>query len=229
MFPEWYNKRMDGKGISIIIPFYNEEDNVEPVIAEVMEKIPGAEIVAVDDGSTDGTLGELRKFPSLRVHSFSKNLGQGVAIHTGIKSAANECCVIMDGDGQYDPAIIPELAAGLERAHLVCGWRRSRSDKKTVILASRFSNSLRRLVLGDNVRDTGGIKAIRRSAALAHLWPFEGMHRYIAPIFFRAGLAIEEIPVPHRPRKSGRTKYTNTDRAIRGIIDLVRVSYTTPR
>lgn len=213
------------KDISIIIPFYNEEENVEPVINEVIEKVPGAEIVAVNDGSTDATLERLRKFPSVRVHSFLKNLGQGFAVHAGLKIARNEYCVIMDGDGQYDPSVIPGLAAALDHADLVCGWRQDRRDSRNTILASKFSNSVRRMVLGDNIKDTGGIKALRRSTALQYLWPFEGMHRYIPSIFFRTGLAITEISVAHRPRKFGRSKYTHLGRVARGMIDLVRVSH----
>ncbi len=211
------------KDISIIIPFYNEEENVEPVISEIMEKVPGAEIVAVDDGSTDATLERLQKFPSVRIHSFFENLGQGFAVHAGLEIASNEYCVIMDGDGQYDPSVIPGLVGALMNADLVCGWRQNRRDSGNVILASKFSNSVRRMVLGDNVKDAGGIKALRRSPALRHLKPFEGMHRYIPSIFFRAGLAITEIPVAHRSRKSGRSKYTHLGRAARGIVDLVRV------
>ncbi len=209
--------------ISIIIPFYNEEDNVEPVIREVMEKVPGAEIVAIDDGSTDRTASELRKFPTLRVVTFFENLGQGFAIYAGLGRAANERCVVMDGDGQYDPLSVIGLADGLDSVHLVCGRRMNRSDRASAIFASRFSNSVRRLIFGDQIMDTGGIKAIRRSTALDLLWPFEGLHRYIASIFFRAGLPMSEVPVNHRPRLFGTTKYTHSGRAMRGLVDLVMV------
>ncbi|HEY9480885.1 MAG TPA: glycosyltransferase family 2 protein [Candidatus Paceibacterota bacterium] len=213
----------DNHRFSIVIPFYNEEGNVVPVIRETKEALPGVEIVAVNDGSTDSTYLELLKFPDIKVVSFPENRGQGVALYEGIYAASNEHCVLMDGDGQFDPRDAALLAFELFNAHLVIGVRAHRKDTGHTIFFSKIANAVRRIILGDSVTDTGSMKAVRRNSALEHLFPFEGIHRYIPSFFAAVGLSIREIPISHRPRHSGKTKYSHTSRALRGICHLIFV------
>lgn len=214
--------------VSVIIPFYNEENNVEPVLAELMNKVPGCEVIAVNDGSTDRTLEKLlavgRRSPALRVHSFMENKGKGFAVHTGLSIASNEFCILTDGDGQFDPRDIPALIKGLEAGFdLACGVRTARLDGLGRMLVSRMSNAIRRMMLGDSVADTCSMKAVRLSHSRRLLVAFEGLHRFIPSFFYNAGLRIIEIPISHRPRLYGKTKYSNTGRAIRGVADMIRL------
>ena len=213
--------------VSIIIPFYNEEAIVAEVLAEVAQCQPGAEIIAVDDGSSDGTWTAIARAPGVRGIRFERNQGQSAAMYAGLTAASGEICVNMDGDGQNDPADIATLVARLEDSgsDVVCGYRAKRKDTASRRYASKIANAIRRSILDDGLRDTGcSLKAFKREA-VACLIPFNGMHRYLAAFFRRAGYTIEEVPVNHRPRAAGSSKYTNFDRALRGIYDLFGVSW----
>ena len=215
--------------VSIVIPFYNEAENVESVLDETRRTNPDAEIIAVNDGSSDQTETIIREHPDVRLVSFGRRLGQSAALYAGLKSAQGEICVMMDGDGQSDPADIPLLVSALDQAELVCGFRRSRQDNWSRRISSRLANFIRRLVLHDTVRDTGcTLKAIRR-ADVRHLIPFNGMHRFLPVFFQKAGLKVAEVPVNHRPRKHGKSKYTNWERAWRGLYDLIGVRWLMAR
>ncbi|MGH7992670.1 MAG: glycosyltransferase family 2 protein [Limisphaerales bacterium] len=215
--------------ISIIIPFYNEEENVVSVLTETRRTNPEAEIVAVNDGSSDQTEAMIRQHADVRLISFGRHLGQSAALYTGLKLAQGEICVMMDGDGQSDPADIPGLVSLLDRADLVCGCRRNRQDTWSRRSASRIANFIRRRVLHDNVHDTGCTLKTMRRADTRHLIPFNGLHRYLPVFFNQAGLRIIEAPVNHRPRKHGRSKYTNWERAVRGLYDLIGVRWLMAR
>src|SRR5215472_3668773 len=150
--------------VSIIIPFYNEEGNVDSVLEETRRTNPDAEIIAVDDGSSDRTKAMIRRHPDVRLVSLERNLGQSAALYTGLKAAQGEICVMMDGDGQSDPADIPNLVSQLDHADLVCGYRRVRQDNWSRRGASRIANFIRRMVLHDGVRDTGcTLKAMKKA------------------------------------------------------------------
>lgn len=217
--------------VSVVIPFFNEEGNVSALLSEVRAAVPGAEIVAVDDGSRDGTLGILRREPGVTVFSYGKNLGQSAALHLGLHRATGEVLVMMDGDGQNDPADIPALLAAMREsgADAAFGFRRRRMDSLSKKITSRLGNGIRRAVLGDALVDTGcSLKAIRREH-VRFLVPFNGMHRYFGVFFARAGLKVVQVPVNHRPRTHGISKYTNMGRALRGVRDLVGVSWLMDR
>jgi dolichol-phosphate mannosyltransferase len=215
--------------ISIIVPFYNEEENVASVLEETHRTNPEAEIIAVNDGSNDRTEAMIKEQTDVRLISFGCHLGQSAALYTGLKSAQGEICVMMDGDGQSDPADIPGLVSMLDRADLVCGYRRNRQDTWSRRSSSRIANFIRRMVLHDTVRDTGcTLKAMRR-ADTRHLLPFDGLHRYLPVFFNNAGLRIIEIPVNHRPRQHGKSKYTTRERAMRGLYDLIGVRWLMAR
>ena len=215
--------------VSIIIPFYNEEENVEAVLVEARRTNPEAEIIAVNDGSNDRTEAMIRQHPDVRLISLGCRLGQSAALYTGLQSARGEICVMMDGDGQSDPADISDLVSMLDKADLVCGYRRTRQDTWSRRGASRIANFIRRMVLHDGVRDTGCTLKAMRKVDMRHLLPFNGLHRYLPVFFNHAGLRIVEVPVNHRPRKGGKTKYNNLERALRGFHDLIGVRWLLTR
>ncbi|NJK92077.1 MAG: glycosyltransferase family 2 protein [Blastochloris sp.] len=211
--------------VSVVVPFYNEEENVTELLREILQCLPEAEVIAVNDGSTDGTLGKLRENGRVRVLDLPRNLGQSAALFQGLHAATGEFCVMLDGDGQNDPADIPLLLKALEDRDFVCGVRRKRQDTWSRRLGSRWANSIRRFVLGDQATDTGcTLKAMRREH-VQHLIPFNGMHRYIPALLGGADLRMGEVEVNHRPRRFGVSKYTLGGRALRGIWDLVGVRW----
>ncbi len=211
--------------VSIVIPFYNEEENVTELLEEIRRACPDAEIVGVDDGSRDATQARIREFPGAKLVALPSNVGQSGALYAGLQQASGDICVMLDGDGQNDPADIPLLVSKLSGADLVCGYRRNRMDTWNRRAASRIGNGVRRWFLHDGIRDTGcSLKAMRREH-VRFLIPFNGMHRYIPAMLKTAGLSIVEVPVNHRPRRRGVSKYTIGGRALRGVRDLIGVSW----
>jgi dolichol-phosphate mannosyltransferase len=215
--------------ISIIIPFYDEEESVNEVLAEARRTHPEAEIIAVNDGSKDDTLAMIRKHSDVRMISFERNLGQSAALFAGLTLAQGEICVMMDGDGQNDPADILKLVSILEHADVACGYRQKRQDVWPRRVSSWVANSIRRTVLNDRIHDTGCTLKALRKADVRHLLPFDGLHRYLPVILSKAGLRIVEVPVRHRPRKHGKSKYSTRERAMRGLYDLIGVRWLMAR
>jgi dolichol-phosphate mannosyltransferase len=215
--------------ISIIIPFYDEESSVNEVLKETRRTNPEAEIIAVNDGSKDATLAMIRQHPDVRLISFERNLGQSAALFAGLTLAQGEICVMMDGDGQNDPADIPKLVSLLEYADVACGYRQKRQDVCSRRVSSWVANLIRRTVLHDQIRDTGCTLKALRKADVRHLLPFDGLHRYLPVLLNKAGLRIVEVPVNHRPRKHGKSRYTTRERAIRGLYDLIGVRWLMAR
>jgi len=212
---------------SVVIPFYNEEECVRSVLEEVKRCQPDAEIIAVDDGSKDGTWGVICSLSGVRGLRLTGNRGQSAAMYAGMRAATGDVVVLMDGDGQNDPADIEKLLNQLEQDGLdvVCGQRVKRRDTLSRRIASRSANAIRRSILNDGISDTGcSLKAFRREH-VELLVPFNGLHRYLPAIFKHAGLHIAETPVNHRARTLGVSKYTNWNRALRGIYDLFGVRW----
>jgi len=215
--------------LSVIIPFLNEEANVDEVLRQVQAVCPDAEILAVDDGSTDGTLARLTAASGVTVVALARTSGQSAALHAGLIRARGEVCVMLDGDGQNDPADIPSLLDALHRADAACGYRVARCDGWRRRLGSWLANVIRRAWLKDGVRDTCcSLKALRREH-VRFLVPFDGMHRYIPAMLRNAGLSVTEVPVRHRPRRYGISKYTLAGRAARGLRDLAGVRWLLAR
>lgn len=212
--------------LSIIVPFYNEAETAQFLIEEIRTHNPTAEIIAINDGSTDATLSILKTTHGIRVLNAPKNRGQSSALYAGLVSASGDILVTMDGDGQNDPADIPKLVNALTSdVGMVCGFREKRKDVLSKRIASKIGNFVRRLFVQDGIRDTGcSLKSFRKSA-VQHLVPFNGMHRFMAAAMHNAGLKIIEIPVHHRQRYAGQSKYTNLDRALRGIYDLFGICW----
>jgi dolichol-phosphate mannosyltransferase len=210
---------------SIVIPFYNEEACVRSVLEEVRACQPDAEIIAVDDGSRDRTWEMICGSPSIHGLRLTQNRGQSAAMYAGMRAASGDVIVLMDGDGQNDPADIEKLTALLEQNDVACGRRVKRRDTLSRRIASKSANAIRRSILNDGISDTGcSLKAFRREH-VELLVPFNGLHRYLPAIFKHAGLSIAETPVNHRARTLGVSKYTNWNRALRGIYDLFGVRW----
>ena len=214
--------------VSVVVPVFNEEENVSILQSEVRAALSGLdyEIVFVDDGSTDRSAEKIETSPNVRLVRFERNTGQSAALYAGVRAARGETIVMIDGDLQNDPADIPRLLSELSRgADLVCGYRAKRKDTITKRLTSRIANFVRSRFTKDYVRDTGcTLKAMRRECADA-LVPFKGMHRFIPALIRGAGYQLIEIPVNHRPRRFGQTKYGFGNRALRATIDMFGVRW----
>ncbi len=214
---------------SIIVPFYNEEELVVEVLEEIKRCQPEAEIIAIDDGSSDSTWEKIKSVKGIRGLHPTENRGQSAAIFAGLQAARGPVLGLMDGDGQNDPADFASLLAALGNYDVVVGYRAKRKDTFSRRIASRFANKVRRMFLDDGVRDTGCSLKVFRKEAVQYLVPFNGLHRYLPAIFKKAGLSVNEVPVNHRPRTAGVSKYTNWERGLRGIYDLVGVSWLLKR
>jgi glycosyltransferase involved in cell wall biosynthesis len=218
--------------LSIVIPLYNEEENVAALTDEVARAIPHQdwELIYVDDGSTDQTVARIPRLPFVRILEFTSNRGQSAAMHAGIHAARGQLIALLDGDLQNDPADIPKLIAEIEKGFdLVCGYRAKRRDSTFRRLQSRIANWVRSRFTGDGVRDTGcSLKVMRRECRDA-LILFRGMHRFIPALIKGAGFRLTEIPVNHRPRLHGVSKYGFGNRAIRATRDMFGVRWLLSR
>lgn len=222
--------------LSVVVPVFNERDNVTPLINEITVALRGLtsfEIVYVDDCSRDDTLDVLKRLktdvPELRVIKHIGQSGQSTAVRTGVKAARGEWIATLDGDGQNDPADIPKLLAKRDESatdvKLFAGWRVNRKDTGSKRWASKFANAIRSRMLRDSTPDTGcGIKLFEREAFL-DLPYFDHMHRYLPALMQRAGWKTVSVPVNHRHRASGVSKYNNLNRALVGLRDLRGVAW----
>ena len=231
--------------LSVVVPVFNERDNVAPLVHEITAALRGRapadggdfEIVYVDDHSKDDTLAVLQQLktevPELRVVHHVTQSGQSTAIRNGVKAARGAWIATLDGDGQNDPADIPKLIAERAKAapevKLFAGWRVNRQDSGSKRWASKWANAIRSRMLRDDTPDTGcGIKLIEREAFL-DLPYFDHMHRYLPALMQRAGWKTVSVPVNHRHRASGVSKYNNLNRALVGVRDLRGVAWLITR
>lgn len=226
--------------LSVVVPVYNEQDNVAPLVGEIVAALRGVlpfEIVYVDDASTDATLARLttlkRDVPELRVVRHLQNAGQSTATRTGVKAARAPWVATLDGDAQNDPADIHKLLAERGKASsdtkMFAGWRVHRQDSGSKRWASKWANVIRSNMLKDATPDTGcGIKLFEREAFL-DLPYFDHMHRYLPALMQRAGWKTVSVPVNHRHRGSGVSKYNNLNRALVGMRDLRGVAWLITR
>jgi len=218
--------------VSVVVPVFNEEENMSILQSELSAALSGLdyEIVFVDDGSTDRSFAKIASAPRTRVLRFEQNAGQSAALYAGIRAARGRTIVMIDSDLQNDPADIPRLIEEISRgADLVCGYRARRKDTLTKRLTSRVANFVRSRFTKDYVRDTGcTLKAMRRECVDA-LVPFKGMHRFIPALIRGAGYRLVEIPVNHRPRRFGQTKYGFGSRALRATMDMFGVRWLLSR
>ena len=223
--------------LTVVIPAYNERANIEPCYRELIGVLEAHgqsfEVVFVDDGSTDGTGEALRQLASadrrVRVLRLRRNAGQTAALHAGIQAARGAVVVTMDADLQNDPHDIPKLLAALPGQDAVCGWRVDRHDPWTKRIASRVANHVRDRFTRDGVHDTGCTLKVFRREAIQRLHLYRGMHRFLPALLQMEGMRVTEVPVSHRPRRAGVSKYGNWGRLWTGLADLVAVRWMARR
>lgn len=218
--------------LSIVIPLYNEEGNVAALLQEITAALPGEdlEILLVDDCSTDQTVANIPRQPGVRVLEFTENRGQSAAMHAGIMAATAPVIALLDGDLQNDPKDIPAMLAKLNEGHdLVCGYRAKRRDTPFKRLQSRIANFVRSRFTGDGVRDTGCTLKVLRTPCRDCLILFRGMHRFIPALIKGGGFRLTEMPVNHRARVSGVSKYGFGNRALRATTDMFGVKWLLSR
>ena len=224
--------------ISLIIPAYNEEACIASTVEEAMDVLKeygrAFEVLVVDDGSSDGTPGILTglvaRFESLRVFCITPNSGQSAAFGVGFRHCRGQVVILMDGDGQNDPHDIPALVAELVTVDVCCGYRATRRDTWSKRVGSRLANGVRRRLLHDGIRDTGcSLKAFRREVVADLPMNLRGMHRFLPSLVRMRGATISQIPVNHRLRAGGVSKYTNCGRLLQAVGDLRSVRWMQTR
>ena len=223
--------------LSVVIPVRDEANNIAPLVGEIRSALDGLveyEILYVDDGSNDATVVEISRIaisvPRVRLLRHTRNYGQSAAIRTGVRAARAAWIATLDGDGQNDPADIPAMWRLVSQAPtqpplMIAGYRRQRRDRWSKRTASRVANTVRGRLLGDHTPDTGcGLKLFPRSLFL-DLPYFDHMHRFLPALGLREGGTVRSVPVNHRPRRKGVSKYGVFDRLGVGIIDLLGVMW----
>jgi len=221
--------------LSVVFPVYNEEENIPLLLREIKTAVDGRgwtyEIVAVDDGSTDrsrAVLHEMRaEFPMLRVLALAKNSGQTAALDAAWRAARGRFVVSLDADLQNDPADIPAMMRKLEesKSDMVIGVRVNRADTWSRKMQSKIGNGVRNWITGDHITDTGCSLKLVRKEAVDRVSLFTGMHRFLPTLVRYAGYKVVEMPVNHRPRQFGQSKYGAMNRAFRGLADCFAVRW----
>lgn len=221
--------------LSVVFPIFNEEENVPILLGEIAKALEGKgwtyEMVAVDDGSSDRSLAALReargRHANLRIITFAKNSGQTAALDAGWRGARGRVVVSLDADLQNDPADIPAMMRRLEESgsDMVIGVRVNRQDTWARKVQSRIGNGVRNWITGDRITDTGcSLKLVRREA-VERVTLFNGMHRFLPTLVRMQGYKVVEMPVNHRPRQYGVSKYGAMNRAARGLVDCLAVRW----
>ena len=230
---------MQQPDLSVVFPVYNEEENIPVLLEEIARALEGQgwsyEMVAVDDGSVDRSLAILRdlrgKYRNLRVLAFEKNTGQTAALDAAWRAARGRLVVSLDADLQNDPADIPAMVRTLERekADMVIGVRTNRRDTWSRRMQSRIGNGVRNWITNDVITDTGcSLKLVKRDA-IERVRLFTGMHRFLPTLVRMDGRKVVKMPVNHRPRRFGVSKYGAMNRAARGLVDCLAVRWMTKR
>ena len=219
--------------LSIIVPVFDEEENVAPLAEQVDHALTGEpcswELVFVDDASRDRTWeriqGARRRDPRVKGVRHQRNAGQSAAFWTGLRATTSPLVATLDGDLQNDPADLPKLLAELGQADFVSGVRVNRRDTWLRRVSSRVARRARRTALGVDFRDTGCFLRVFRRSALDGVLPFNGWHRFLPVLVHGTGVAVQEVPVNHRPRAAGVSKYGVWNRLWRGLYDLIGVGW----
>jgi dolichol-phosphate mannosyltransferase len=222
---------------SIVIPVYNEEDVVGPLLNEI-RSFAGTwsgdyELLLVDDGSADRTAeiveNEFANWPQGKLIRLGQNCGQAAALFYGMKRARGQVIVLLDGDGQNDPLDIPKILAPLNEVDMAVGIRVNRQDSFVRRMMSRLANAARSRILGDGVVDSGcGIKAFHRQVVEAFI-PMRTLYSFIPALAISAGFTIRQVPVRHRPRSGGKSKYGVRQFLWRPLLDLAGVWWFSKR
>ena len=219
--------------ISVVIPVYNEEDNLPILVPKLSEVLKGLhktyEVIFVDDGSSDGSKGVLRemakRYPSIRILRFKANRGLSPALIAGMREAWGDILVTLDSDLQNDPADIPKLLRELDHYDMATGWRQKREDPWLKRISSRIGNTVRNRLSGENIQDSACTLRALKKECIKDIWVFNGMHRFLSTLVKMKGYRIIEVPVAHHPRKFGKSKYNIRNRMVRSFIDLLVVRW----
>jgi dolichol-phosphate mannosyltransferase len=234
----WWKVSDSQTYLSLIIPVHNEAEAVTSVLEEATCVLDGVsqpyEVIVINDGSTDDTAGVLaharERMRDLRVLTINPNSGQSAAFGAGFRECRGRIAVLMDGDGQNDPHDIPALLDALHESDVCCGYRLSRRDSWSKRLGSRMANSVRSRVLHDGIKDTGcSLKAIKAEYLRDLPMALRGMHRFLPALLLMQGAKLAQVPVNHRPRSAGRSKYTNLGRLAETVWDLWAVRWMQKR
>jgi len=223
--------------ISVVVPVYNEEENLPiliPQITEVLRSLGKVyEIIFVDDGSVDQSrhiLKEMAKdYPEMRIIGFRKNCGETAAGAAGIREARGEIIITMDADLQNDPKDIPKMIEYLKEYDMVTGWRQKREDSFVKRMTSKMANRIRNWISGERIMDSGCTFRAYKRECLQNIKFYKGMHRFMPTLVKMEGFRVIEIPVSHHPRKFGTSKYTTWNRMWRAFVDLLAVRWMKSR
>jgi glycosyltransferase involved in cell wall biosynthesis len=225
--------------LSIVVPVYNEEENLPLLWPEIQEALAGApvafEVVFVDDGSHDRSAEIIRAFheadPRVRLVRLKENAGETAATDAGIRAARGRWVVTMDADLQNDPHDIPRLLGHLDQWDAVTGWRvdRAAGDSWVRRASSRIANRVRNALSDDSIQDSGCTFRAFRRECLRDLTLYRGFHRFIPTLLRMRGYRVLEVPVNHRPRRFGQSKYGIANRAVRAFVDLLVVRWMKDR
>lgn len=219
--------------LSVVLPVYNEAESLGPLWQELAAVLPGitdaAEVIFVDDGSTDGSGEVLQRLakedPRIRLIRFEANAGLSAAFYAGLQAARGRIVATMDSDLQSDPHDIAMLIGHLGDVDAVVGWRQVRHDSWLKRLSSRIANAVRKAVTGDTVQDSACSLRVMRLACVSAVPPFTGMHRFVPTLLKTAGFRVVQVRVNHRARKFGRSKFGVSDRAFSAFADLLVVRW----
>lgn len=217
--------------LSVVVPLHNEAPNVLPLTRQVFQALAqhqdSLEVLLVDDASTDDTwqqLQEARKlFPAVRPVRHLRQAGQSAALYTGFRASRGATIATLDGDLQNDPADLPAMLARLADYDMVCGARTKRADNFLRRISSRIARLARKMALKADFADTGCNVRVFKRAVVDTIPAFDGMHRFMPILAQNAGARVLEIPVAHRPRTAGLSKYGVWNRLGRGVRDLVMI------
>ena len=230
----------DGKrevDVSVVIPAFNEEESIAACVDEIRAVMDGLgepyEVIVVDDGSTDGTFGILRKkkkdMHRLVILRFDANHGQTAAFDAGFRAARGKAIVTLDADLQNDPADIPRLLELLDRWDVVCGYRQKRHDSPVRRASSRIANWVRNKLTHESIRDVGCSLRAFKAECVGGLKLYNGMHRFLPTLLRLDGYSVTEVSVGHRRRRWGKSKYGIRNRLFRGLRDLMAVRWMRSR
>jgi len=219
--------------ISVVVPVYNEEENLPLLIPKLVEVLKGLghsyEMIFVDDGSSDGSRRILRemasRYPSLYILRFKGNCGLSTALLAGMREARGDKIVTLDSDLQNDPADIPKLLEYLNHHDMATGSRQKREDTWLKKISSKIGNAVRNWMSGENIHDSACTLRAFKKGCIQDIPAFNGMHRFLSTLVKMEGYRIIEVPVSHHPRKFGKSKYNIRNRMVRSFIDLLAVRW----
>jgi glycosyltransferase involved in cell wall biosynthesis len=224
---------MSNPRLSIVIPLFNEAENLEPLVAELTAALAGLdhgyEVLLIDDGSDDDSPAVLARLAAadrrLRILRQPRNQGQSAAFGAGFRHARGELIATLDADLQNDPADLPRMLAELDDCDVVCGVRTDRHDSFVRRASSRIANGVRNRLTGESITDVGCSLRVMRAQHARRVQLFDGMHRFLPTLLRMEGARIQEIPVCHRPRLRGVSKYGIHNRLWRALADLFAVRW----